>query len=153
MRRISRSGWLRALSVRGRHRKTVHPSVGPNRASIPSCCFSTAQESDSCSNVSLSGRVFQQPAKDDPEEDANETSPPYILASSRGCYRADVPLSWTDLRSDRVLRDAISRTRGHHHRMESNRSNNSRAGSTPHRSADSSVGDAPCRNVRGGQLD
>src|SRR5262249_10881362 len=24
-----------ALSVRGRHRKTVHPSVGPNRASIP----------------------------------------------------------------------------------------------------------------------
>src|SRR5262245_62298189 len=91
--------------------------------------------------------------KDDPEEDANETSPPYILASSRGCYRADVPLSWTDLRSDRVLRDAISRTRGHHHRMESNRSNNARAGSTPHRSADSSVGDAPCRNVRGGQLD
>src|SRR5262249_53556620 len=53
---------LRALSVRDRHRKTDHLSVYPNRASIPPA-LSTAQESDSRSNVSPAAQFFQQPAK------------------------------------------------------------------------------------------
>src|SRR5205807_315620 len=51
----------RALSVRGRHRKTVHPCVGPNRASIPPAA--SAQESDSRSNVSLATQFFQRPVR------------------------------------------------------------------------------------------
>src|SRR5262245_66657720 len=61
--------------------KTVHPSVGPNRASIPSCCFSTAHESDSCSNVSLSGRVFQQPAR---AQQASKLETRALFAGSQG---------------------------------------------------------------------
>src|SRR5262249_6104921 len=49
---------LGALSVRGQYRKTVHPSVRPNRASIPPAALSTAQESDSRSNVSLAAGFF-----------------------------------------------------------------------------------------------
>src|SRR5215471_17594751 len=41
--------------------------IGPVRRSEPridsSCCFSTAQESDSRSNVSLATQFFQQPAR------------------------------------------------------------------------------------------
>ena len=42
--------------------KPVHPSVGPNHASIPPAGC-TAQESDSRSNVSLATQFFQQPAR------------------------------------------------------------------------------------------
>src|SRR5262249_11215671 len=52
-----------ALSVRGRHRKTVHPSVGPNRASIPPAASRQHRNQIRAPIVSLATQFFQQPAR------------------------------------------------------------------------------------------
>src|SRR6516165_9964317 len=63
MQRISRSGWLSGTLCS----RSTEENSSPVRRSEPridsSCCFSTAQESDSRSNVSLATQFFQQPAR------------------------------------------------------------------------------------------
>src|SRR5262249_49769731 len=66
MQRISRSGWLSGTLCS----RSSYENSSPVRKSEPridsSCCFSTAQESDSRSNVSLATQFFQQPARGEP---------------------------------------------------------------------------------------
>src|SRR5215471_6413557 len=69
--------------------------IGPVRRSEPridsSCCFSTAQESDSRSNVSLATQFFQQPASG-VKVQANGTALPTrnVSAAPAGAHNAAV---------------------------------------------------------------
>src|SRR5215467_5544790 len=80
--------------------------IGPVRRSEPridsSCCFSTAQESDSRSNVSLATQFFQQPAR--PRMPAARAIP-----KANFCFCPSSTIGASPLREKALPQDTVSK--------------------------------------------